>query len=534
MQEIAQLSRSQIDQDEFYEAILSRICTALAAEGGAVWTLGEESQLELAYQINLKQAGLVQGPERQAQHAALLQSVLQSGKDTLVQPRAGSGSEHGPSNPSDHLLILGVVSNDEGPRGVIEVFQRAKTQPSTQRGYLKFVQQMCQLAGDYLKNQRLQDYSDKESLWAQLESFTSTVHQGLDQRRTTYTIANEGRRLIGCDRVSVAVRHGNKFRVEAISGQESLDRRSNVVTRLGRLATAVSATGEAVWYSGDSSLLAPQVEKAMEAYLDLAHSKMIAVLPLSRQTSEETTRAASEVVAALIVEQIEDSRAQQSLIQRVEVVASHSAVALSNAMEHQSLFLLPVWKTLGKLRPIVSMRALPKTLAVVSSIVATVIALAIVPADFELEAKGTLQPTLRRDVFAGIDGVVVEVEAQHGKTVEQGALVAQLRNTNLEVQITDLVGRREATTKQMHSLERAMLGETRLPIDEQNRISGQLLQLRKTYESLGRQLELYRKKQEQLQVTSPHRWTDRHLAGSPAVDASPGAAGPGVDERGRP
>jgi multidrug efflux pump subunit AcrA (membrane-fusion protein) len=211
----------------------------------------------------------------------------------------------------------------------------------------------------------------------------------------------------------------------------------------------------------------------------------------------------SEVIAALIVEQIEDSTAAQSLTTRVNVVANHSAAAISNAMEHQSLFLLPLWKTLGKLRPVVGMRALPRNLAIAASLIAMVVALAVVPADFELEAKGTLQPTLRRDVFAGIDGVVVEVEVQHGKTVQEGDPVAQLRNTDLEVQITDLVGRREATTGQMHSLERAMLGETRLGIDEQNRISGQLLQLRKTYESLGRQLELYRKKQEQLRVTSP-------------------------------
>ena len=46
------------------------------------------------------------------------------------------------------------------------------------------------------------------------------VHESLDQKLTSYTIANEGRRIIGCDRVSVAIRKGRKCVIEAISGQD--------------------------------------------------------------------------------------------------------------------------------------------------------------------------------------------------------------------------------------------------------------------------------------------------------------------------
>ena len=50
-------------------------------------------------------------------------------------------------------------------------------------------------------------------------------------RETAYTIVNEGRRLIGCDRVSVAIKRGRTCKVEAISGQDTIESRSNVVTR---------------------------------------------------------------------------------------------------------------------------------------------------------------------------------------------------------------------------------------------------------------------------------------------------------------
>ena len=61
--------------------------------------------------------------------------------------------------------------------------------------------------------------------------------------------------------------------IEAISVQDTFDKRSNTVALLGQLATAVTATGEAVWYTGDTSLMAPQVEEAVQAYIDESHSQ---------------------------------------------------------------------------------------------------------------------------------------------------------------------------------------------------------------------------------------------------------------------
>ena len=143
---------------------------------------------------------------------------------------------------------------------------------------------MCELAADFLKSHQLRHFSDRQVLWTQLEDFTRMIHASLDPRETAYTIANEGRRLIECDRLSVAIRKGNRCKIEAISGQDVFDKRSNVVRLLGRLATAVTATGDAVWYSGDTQDLAPQVEKAVEEYVDEAHSKTVAILPLNAPT----------------------------------------------------------------------------------------------------------------------------------------------------------------------------------------------------------------------------------------------------------
>ena len=149
-----------------------------------------------------------------------------SNQPQLVPPL--SGNEQG-GNPTRNLLVIAPLGHDKQVEGLVEIFQRPNTQPNTQRGYLKFLLQMCEIAGEWFKNRKLSHLSDRHSLWAQADQFARLVHDSLDIRETAYTIVNEGRKLIGCDRVSICMQRGGVCKVEAISGQDTLDNRSNVV-----------------------------------------------------------------------------------------------------------------------------------------------------------------------------------------------------------------------------------------------------------------------------------------------------------------
>jgi hypothetical protein len=87
-------------------------------------------------------------------HAMLLQKTLSDGKCVVVEPRWAEGGGEQAGNPTDHLLILGPLKVDLEPKGIVEVFQRPGAPPMTQRGYLKFLLQMCDLANGYLKNRQ--------------------------------------------------------------------------------------------------------------------------------------------------------------------------------------------------------------------------------------------------------------------------------------------------------------------------------------------------------------------------------------------
>ncbi len=525
VQEIVEISKSEADPIEFYDALLTKSVAALAAIGGVVWTLEENGSLKLQFQINLQNTGLADNQPAQLQHGRLLQQVIAKGEPTLVLPHSGAGysgmgdgdeedGEEVAANPTDFLLVLAPIASDRGVEGVVEIFQRDGARPSTQRGYLRFLEQICELAGEYVKSRRLKHYATKQTLWEQLESFTSSVHQCLNSRATAYTIANEGRRLIGCDRVTVVLRKGSSYRVESISGQDTFDKRSNVVRLLRNLAKTVAKTGDDLWFEGDTSDLAPQVEKAVNAYVDESHTKQLAVLPLHQaddlSSEEEPEKNAGKkrrvnILGALVIEQLVDSRPPEGLMQRVDVVRRHSSTSLTNAQEHESLFLMPLWRLIGKARWLVSGRTLPKTVTVLVLLAGAIFALCTVPYDFTVTADGNLLPELRRNVFAQLNGQVVDVPVGHGDHVEKGQLVARQRSSDLDQEILRVWGEYEGTLQQISTIKRRRmrLDVSRSRESDMDELVGQLAQLNKRRESLDKQRELLDKKKQQLEITSP-------------------------------
>jgi multidrug efflux pump subunit AcrA (membrane-fusion protein) len=167
------------------------------------------------------------------------------------------------------------------------------------------------------------------------------------------------------------------------------------------------------------------------------------------------------------------------------------------------LFLLPLWKQLGKAQWVLQARTLPKTIAISVAVVGLIAWLCLWPADFYLMGEGTLQPATRREVFASVEGVVFDVPVEHGQMVKKGQVVAQMRSTEIEQKITQTTGERATALEQILSAQKSLLENKGLTTQEKNRLSGELRQYEETYKSLGEQLELYNQMRDDLTVKSP-------------------------------
>src|SRR5262249_23515192 len=135
-----------------------------------------------------------------------------------------------PGNPTPHLLLLVPIKTNDQVIGLIEVFQGANRPSAAIQGFLQYMAMMADLAGRYQRNQLAVQLVGQQQLWTQLEAFARTIHGSLSPTEVAFHVANEGRRLVECDRVSVAVRKGGQSAVvEAVSGSDVVEKRSNQV-----------------------------------------------------------------------------------------------------------------------------------------------------------------------------------------------------------------------------------------------------------------------------------------------------------------
>ena len=221
--------------------------------------------------------------------------------------------------------------------------------------------------------------------------------------------------------------------------------------------------------------------------------------------AESPPKEAPDPIGVLVVEWFSSTTFEGGKRARVELVAEHGRVALANAIDHTTMPLHWLTSLLNKSKVLTTARNLPKTVLALVGFIAFIASLALIRVDLRLEGKGTLEPVHRRDVFADIEGVVEQLEPslKHGSEVKEGELLAQLRNTDLEVAMTDVLGRKASSEEQLVATRRSLLEDKGLSSDEKNRMAGRAAQLRREIESLEQQQRLYEHKKTDLEVRSP-------------------------------
>lgn len=69
-----------------------------------------------------------------------------------MPPHSGEDGEAG--NPTEFLLVMAAIRTDTETIGIVEIFQQPGCPATTQKGYLRFLMQMCELAGDFFKRRK--------------------------------------------------------------------------------------------------------------------------------------------------------------------------------------------------------------------------------------------------------------------------------------------------------------------------------------------------------------------------------------------
>jgi len=438
LDEVARLCETGMPPTAFYGELLTRLLDSLAAVAGCVWLRTPQGNLQQQYQINMPQLGLDTSEEVRQGHDAALRHAFASGQPQHLPPNSSMGQpEEGrpaPTNPTGcHLLLVPIRNNDQ-VTGLLEIFQGPNRPISAVPGFLQYMQLMADLATRYQRHQLVGQLVGQQTLWTSLEAYARTIHGSLNTTEVAFLVANDGRRILECDRLSVAIRRrGERARVEAVSGCDVVEHRSNMIRCLRALCDAVFDWGERLVFQGakDDSL-PPKVLQTLDEYLQESPSKLLVVMPLhDERDGDGKNKPKQPPRSALVMECFETPPEPEQLIARLEVVARHATPALYNAVEYNRIPFRFLWLPLARLQEGLG----GKTKAIVMSLVVALsligASLYALPYPLKLDANGQVLPVVRRTLYSPTMGTIRKFEVEPNAIVPERFTLANLYDAEL-------------------------------------------------------------------------------------------------------
>ena len=325
------------------------------------------------------------------------------------------------------------------------------------------------------------------------------LHRSLDVDATGFAIANETRRNFRLDRTTVFIRKRGHLRVLAISGQTSYDTRGKLLKSMRALVERIAPLNEPFWYPRQSEDY-PQLAAPLAEYLDQAHSRSLAILPLYAH-HDTSKRHAQLPVGWLVMERFSDPAFDDDAT--VELMAREAGVALSNAWTQHELLLLPLRRYVGKLRRGAS--HIRNWIAAVACVTAA-LTLVYVPSEFQLHAPGSLQPTNQQHIYAPLSGIVTDIHVSDLSQVDLGTPLLQIRSSELDLEIEKISSEVVAIRQDLQTVRSLQLASARVEVttqDPQASLASREQQVTLKLANLEKEQALLVRQRDQLSLTAP-------------------------------
>lgn len=445
---MSRLSGTPIAAADFFQVLTTRALGTVDGVAGAVWFLSPQGMLQLQHQTNLALVGLEDHKQGKAAHGELLKFALDSKQFVFLDPGAKvvtpTGAEA--ANLTIYPVAVAPILSDQGDIfGLFEVWLDGKADPRLRNVYINFITQMAGFATNFFRNSTALRNTVQEQVFTQLETFSRQIHASLNPTEVAYIVANEGRRLIACDRISVGVRHGRRTTIEAVSGSDVVEKASVQVKMMRDLFDAVLRWNERLVYRGVRDETLPEsVLQALDDYLAVSNPKLLVLQPLRDERemikAQEKDPKPGPARSALLLESFEPPELIDPMIQRFDIVATHAASALFNAAEMKRIPFRLLWRPLMALQGVAGGKRRFYTFLFLGIFTAFILAMIFVPYPHKLDADGQLLPEERNYIYSTGTGRIVQFKVTPGQAVRPNTPIAFLHDRELGQEIEKLRG----------------------------------------------------------------------------------------------
>ncbi|MEZ6090490.1 MAG: HlyD family efflux transporter periplasmic adaptor subunit [Pirellulaceae bacterium] len=500
------MAKDSHSRQRFETEFIDRLVELTAADSAAIWSPSETLGAATHWRLRAERTG--SGDDRDALWLDPANRTLRARLVELASncedKRTFAAEQRIPEFgnaviPCD--LTFAIVQIDDEPIALIELTFPPNRCLAVRDGTNQLLDVATEIALDYYRSWNLRQLKDRTQARGKLDRFVLRAHQDFDLARVCQSIANDGRELLQCDRLSVLLRKGKQMKLESVSGVDLLDRRSQTLFAIERLARDTALDDRSCWFR-ESEVSADAFPAVKQYFADTEAERvgLVAIHSTGHETGEK------EPLALFVVEYFDSNdRFEEDVLQgRAEWMALHASSAIGNASRVSRLPFSRFSRWLDA--NVLHGRRVSFTLILALAIIGGVIGLCVVPAQFVIEARGELQPVHQELIFAPREGIVTSLPAIEqanmkgdtttGTRVQPEDIVVQLQNSELEYQLTTLLGEQATTDQQLDStavileqIGRSSDPQQRTRFDE---LTAQSQELRVRKQALEKRIKLLR------------------------------------------
>ncbi|MBB5035930.1 efflux RND transporter periplasmic adaptor subunit [Prosthecobacter dejongeii] len=430
--ELSKIAGQNASEADIYQAILQRLAGATEALGGAMWLVaqrsGQEISLRLGAGLHVEAAAGAPETEQRQQALRAATEIILSSQPLVLMP---SPPDQGPVTPGvlvnlgPHAIIGAPLRSGDDHLGAVQLWFPAQSDPKKLAELALMIQALMTELGPRLRSRQLRELGAQSQRQQRLLQLASDLTGVLDAETGAKLATAHARELLGINRVSILVREGDRWRVVAISGQESVDKRSRLVTEM--LAFVARQAKDQPWV----------VLAAEEPYFLDSQMQSAALVPL-RDGAEgrvlgsllcESTDAASFGTAG------SPGDPRPPALALAQWLASLAGKSLNAALAHQAM---PFGKSLAKVgrwQQEVSSTRKRRWVFKTTLLTGLVILAALWPMKVRVEGDCTLLPLKRALVTAEAPGRIEEVLVREGDRLTKNQIIARLDTRRLQSEL---------------------------------------------------------------------------------------------------
>jgi len=469
--ELAGLARQGTDALDFFAQVLTHANFAVSANCAALCRAVGDECLPIAW---------VQ--EADAPRVDLQQMVAEIRK--LDEPFEPAVIRRQDTDADTNSLVYCPIRSAGELWGFLGLAVPSESSVIAARGQIELASAFSELVEEYLRNQEFRDHSKRVAKWRQIQTVSRSVHEQPLRRPLLSSIVNDTRVALDADRVSFATAKSGRIRLEAASGCDQVDRRSNVVRKLERLCQSVLQWKEPLLVIDGHTECPPPVDECLRDYLQSSNSKLLLILPV-----RSNQRGNGECLGAWVIEFSRSVDVEASLW-ITDLLLPHIQSAWSNCVAGSGA---------GQL-----FRRKAGWMFVAGLLLAGMLAACLIESDLRIEAEGHLEPVEQRFVFAPYDGLIYRTHVTHGQAVKTGQLLVTIKSHDLEMEEIRLIGELRTMGEKRTGLEVA-LNQVKTSDTTVARLTlaAEISELDEHTKGVTKQLTLLRKQIKGLEVRSP-------------------------------